>query len=138
MCKALKQSKNRSQFISYYLIHILTLVVGTKINIEEYVKKKTLKFQIFPIKKKNVRPMKRKSRQKLETGWKIVVGSAAGRFKFGEGPWRRTCAPPRQQTEGHFLRCCEHGIPNCTPRRHGPPLGSRAARCQHALMTRVY
>lgn len=30
-----------------------------------------------------------------------------------------------KQEGRHFLRRFEHRIPNCTPRRHGPPLRSR-------------
>ena len=65
------KQKSRSQFISYYLIHILTFVVGyfgTEINIEEYVKKKTLKFQIFPIKKKKCSTDEKKEQTEARNG----------------------------------------------------------------------
>lgn len=46
-------------------------------------------------------------------------------FKFGQETLAADVRHGDKQEGRHFLRRFEHRIPNCTPRRHGPPLRSR-------------
>lgn len=47
------------------------------------------------------------------------------RFQIWPGTLAADVRHGDKQEGRHFLRRFEHRIPNCTPRRHGPPLRSR-------------